>query len=38
MEENFIEKLEIDDEINNEVIESISEKNLNIYKKDINHS
>ena len=37
MENTFIDKLEKEEELNNEIIEEISEKNLDIYKKDINN-
>ena len=33
MEENFFDKLENEEELKNETVQNISQKNLNVYKK-----
>lgn len=33
MEENFFDKLEIEEELKNETVQNMSQKNLNVYKK-----
>ena len=38
MEENFFDKLENEEELKNETVQNISQKNLNVYKKDIDNS
>lgn len=38
MEENFFDKLEIEEELKNETVQNMSQKNLNVYKKDIDNS
>ena len=32
MEENFFDKLEIEEELKNETVQNMSQKNLNVYK------